>query len=120
MEHRCGARRKTDLTVLVRRRGWGGSVVARLVDLSVSGARLEGPPEAFPLYSLVRLEATPPGGASTRLMVCTAMVARVGPDGVGLVFDQVRPAGLEPLFRVEDPTPAPAATLRPTGQPALR
>jgi hypothetical protein len=98
MEHRCGSRRALELTVLVRRRGWAGSVVARLSDISISGAFLQGPPEAFPLYSLVHLEATPPGGASTRLMTCKAMVARVGRDGVGLVFDQVRPAGLAPLF----------------------
>lgn len=51
MEHRCGGRRSLDLTVLVRRRGWGGSVVAR-----------------------------------------------VGRNGVGLVFDHIRPAGLAPLF----------------------
>ncbi len=118
MEHRCGTRRKTDLTVLVRRRGWGGWVVTRLVDVSISGAYLEGPTEAFPLYSLVRLEATPPGGASARLMTCTAMVARVGTDGVGLVFDQVRPPGLAPLFPAE--AAAAAAAVRPTGQPALR
>ena len=104
MEHRCGARRSLELKVLVRRRGWGGSVVARLTDISISGAFIEGPPGAFPLHSLVQLEATPPGGASRRLMSCRAMVARVGSNGVGLVFDQIRPAGLAPLF-----IPAPAA-----------
>ncbi len=98
MEHRCGTRRNLELTVLVRRRGWSGSVVARLADISISGAFIEGPAGAFPLYSLVRLEATPPGGASSRLMSCRAMVARVDRNGVGLVFDQIRPAGLAPLF----------------------
>ena len=98
MEHRCGGRRSLDLTVLVRRRGWAGSVVARLTDISISGAFIEGPTEAFPLHALVHLEATPPGGASCRLMSCRAMVARVGRNGVGLVFDHIRPAGLAPLF----------------------
>jgi PilZ domain len=107
MEHRCGGRRTLELTVLVRRRGWGGSVVAQLTDISISGAFIEGPPEAFPLHSLVQIEATPPGGASSRLMSCRAMVARVGSNGVGLVFDQIRPAGLAPLF---NPPKAGAAT----------
>lgn len=114
MEHRCGMRRAVDLTVLVRRRGWGGSVVGRVTDLSISGAYLVGPPEAFPLYSLVQIEATPPGGASARAMTCRAMVARTGPDGVGLVFDQVRPAGLAPLFSAGPPARTPVA-VRPTG-----
>lgn len=114
MEHRCGLRRNLDLTVLVRRRGWAGSVVARLHDISISGAFVEGPPEAFPLYSFVQLEATPPGGASARLMTCRAMVARVGSTGVGLVFDQVRPAGFAPLF-----TPA-AASSHAAERPARR
>jgi hypothetical protein len=61
MEHRCGARRNLELTVLVRRRGWGGSVVARLADISISGAFVEGPPEAFPLHSRGG-ESRPRGG----------------------------------------------------------
>lgn len=109
MEHRCGSRRNLELTVLVRRRGWGGSVVARLTSISISGAFIEGPPEAFPLHSLVQLEATPPGGASRRLMSCRAMVARVGRNGVGLVFDQIRPSGLAPLFTSAPAGPARAA-----------
>lgn len=112
MEHRCGLRRKLELTVLVRRRGWAGSVVGTLTDISISGAFLAGPPEAFPLHSLVRLEATPPGGASARLMTCRAMVARIGKNGVGLVFDQVRPSGLAPLFTPPDTMGASNAALR--------
>lgn len=119
MEHRCGARRNLGLTVLVRRRGWGGSVVARLTDISISGAFIEGPPEAFPLYSLVQLEATPPGAASRRLMSCRAMVARVGRNGVGLVFDQIRPAGLAPLFTPGLAAPAPAAEYAVAGRALL-
>ena len=98
MEHRCGTRRQVGITVLVRRQGWAGSVVARLVNVSITGAFIEGPPEAFPLQTLVQIEATPPDGTSAGLMTCRAMVARVGASGVGLVFDQVRPRGLAPLF----------------------
>ena len=118
MEHRCGERRDIGMTVLVRRRGWAGSVVARLKDISISGAFIVGPADAFPLHSLVQVEATAPGGASSRPMMCKAMVARVAADGVGLVFDQVRPAGLAPLFR---PASAPAQpAVRPSGLPAPR
>ncbi len=90
MEHRCGVRLNLGLTVLVRRRGWAGSVVAELTNISISGAFIEAPPGSFPLYSLVRLEATSPGGASPGLMTSRAMVARVARNGVGLVFDQLR------------------------------
>jgi len=122
MEHRCGTRRNVALTVLVRRRGWTGSVVAQLTDISISGAFIAGPPDAFPLHSLVQLEATPPGGATTRLMSCKGMVARVASNGVGLVFDQVRPAGLAPLFgSAADAFPvAGGAGVRPSAWPASR
>jgi hypothetical protein len=113
-------RRKLALTVLVRRRGWAGSVVARLTEISISGAFLEGPVEAFPLYSLVQLEATPPGGASSDLMTCKAMVARIGTNGVGLVFDQVRPARLAPLFGPALGLATRPAVVRPNESPALR
>ena len=98
MEHRCGVRRSLGLTVLVRRRGWAGSVVARLTDISISGTFIEAPRDAFPLHALVQIEITPPGLSSSRPMTCKAMVARVGVNGVGLVFDQIRPRGLAALF----------------------
>ena len=107
MEHRCGVRRDLDLTVLVRRRGWAGSVVAQIRNISITGCFIQGPPAAFPLYALVRLEAAQPGDAGARWMACNAMVARVATNGVGLLFDQVRPAGLLSLFT--------AATTSPTG-----
>ena len=111
MEHRCGLRRNLGLTVLVRRRGWAGSVVAELTNLSISGAFIVARPGSFPLYSLVQIEATGPGGAYTRLMTCKAMVARVGVHGVGLIFDQIGPPGLAGLF-----SPA-GSMLRPNASP---
>jgi len=103
MEHRCGVRRNLGLTVLIRRRGWAGSVVAELTNISISGAFIEASPGAFPLHSLVQIETTNPGGASVRLMTCRAMVARVAGNGVGLVFDQIRPRGLAALFTAAAP-----------------
>lgn len=111
MEHRCGVRRNLGLTVLVRRRGWAGSVVAELTNLSISGAFIQVPTASFPLYTVVRLETSRPGAASTRLMNCRAMVARVDLNGVGLVFDQIRPRGLAALF-------APAPLLMLNASPA--
>ena len=103
MEHRCGTRRNLGLTVLIRRRGWAGSVVAELTNISISGAFIEASPGAFPLHSLVQIETTAPGEAGARLMTCRALVARVGGNGVGLVFDQIRPRGLAALFPVGAP-----------------
>ncbi len=97
MEHRCGTRRNLGLTVLIRRRGWAGSVVAELTNISISGAFIEAWPAAFPQHSLVQIETTAPGEAGGRLMTCRAVVARVAGNGVGLVFDQIRPRS--------DPTP---------------
>jgi hypothetical protein len=116
MEHRCGVRRNLGATVLVRRRGWAGSVVAQLTDISISGAFIEAPREAFPLHSLVQIEITPPGLASNRLMTCKAMVARIGVNGVGLVFDQIRPRGLAALFAPAAPAASPMVSplIRPS------
>ena len=36
-------------------------------------------------------------------MHCNAMVARIGPMGVGLVFDELAPICLNPLFRAPRP-----------------
>jgi hypothetical protein len=98
MDHRCGERRPVRTTVLLRRRAWAGWVVGELVDLSVSGAFVELHAGNLPLHAQVRIEADCPGPGTARLMHCNAMVARVDPRGVGLVFDAVAPAGLAPLF----------------------
>lgn len=98
MDHRCGERRPVRVTVLLRRRAWSGWVVGELIDLSVSGAFVELRAGRLPVHAQVRLEADCPGPGTARLMHCNAMVARVEPNGVGLVFDEVAPAGLAPLF----------------------
>ena len=99
MDHRCGKRRAVSITVLLRRRGWEGWAVGHLQDLSISGAFVRMPRGCLPLHAQVRLEAAWPGDGASRLMHCNAMVARVGPDGVGLVFDELAPICLNPLFR---------------------
>ncbi|MEO8443530.1 MAG: PilZ domain-containing protein [Gammaproteobacteria bacterium] len=106
MEHRCGTRQKVGITVLVRRRGWAGSVVAELTDLSITGAFIAAPPEVFPVHSMLRIKATPPFLPGNTPLSCRAMVARLGTDGIGVVFDQTRPRGLAPLFDQASGDPA--------------
>ena len=103
MEHRCGERRRVGLTVLARRRGWSGWMVAELTNLSISGAFIAAPAGAFPLRSLIQLESKSPDGP---LLHCRAMVVRNTPEGVGLVFDRAKPEGLEELFPGELRPPA--------------
>ncbi len=99
MDHRCGERRPVGITVLLRRRGWEGWIVGHLEDLSISGAFIRAPRGSLPLHAQVRLEMSLSGDRAARLMHCNAMVARVGPTGVGLVFDGLAPAALRPLLR---------------------
>ena len=96
MEHRCGERHPVRTTVLLRRLRWAGWIVGELRNVSISGAYLTVHAGQLPLHAQVRLEAPAPGGS--RLMHCNAMVVRVDRDGVGLVFDEVTPRGLAPLF----------------------
>lgn len=98
MDHRCGERRRVRLTVLLRRNGWSGCIVGRLMDLSVTGAFIEVPPQAFPLHTVVRLEAALPFDLAPRLTHCRAMVVRTDPGGIGIVFDEMRPSAFTPLF----------------------
>jgi hypothetical protein len=100
MDHRCGERHPVRATVLLRRRSWAGWIVGELENVSVSGAFLRLHAGSLPLHALVRLEAPFPGPGAPRLMHCNAMVARVARGGVGLVFDELAPASLAPLFTV--------------------
>ena len=104
MDHRCGERHPANTTILLRRRGWQGWVVGQLENLSVSGAWLRVPAASLPLHAQVRLEAPCPDGGAPRLMHCSAMVVRIGRTGVGLVFDELAPASLAPLFGDGRPT----------------
>lgn len=98
MDHRCGERHPARLTVLIRRRGWAGWVVAEIENLSVSGALVLLNDACLPCHALVRLEVRAPDGDSGRLLHCDAMVARVEGRRAGLAFDELAPAGLAPLF----------------------
>lgn len=107
MEHRCGPRHAVNMTILLRRRGWGGWLVGELTDVSISGAFVRLPAGALPNLALVELEASQPG--SRRMLRSKALVVRSTPAGVGILFDELRPAGLSPLFDGRQP-PARART----------
>ena len=96
MEHRCGRRNAVNMTLLLRRRGWGGWLVGELTDVSVSGAFVQVPAGAFANHALIELEASQPG--SRRMLRSKALVVRTTPEGIGILFDQLRPEGLAPLF----------------------
>ncbi|MCC5794869.1 MAG: PilZ domain-containing protein [Chromatiales bacterium] len=96
MEHRCGERRPTDLTVLLRRRGWAGWVVGQLTDISITGAFIRIAPCPFPNKAVIELETTQPETA--RLLRSRALVVRRCGEGIGVMFDEVRPATLAPLY----------------------
>ena len=98
MDHRCGERRPVRTTVLLRRRRWAGWVVGQLENISITGAFLTLHSGTLPLHAQVRLEAPAPGPGLPRLMHCNAMVVRVVRGGIGLMFDEVAPASLAPLF----------------------
>jgi hypothetical protein len=96
MEHRCGQRGTVNMTILLRRRGWGGWLVGELTDVSISGAFVRVPAGAFSSHALIELEASRPG--MRRMMRSKAMVVRSTPEGIGILFDELRPEGLAPLF----------------------
>lgn len=101
MEHRCGQRRAVNMTILLRRRGWGGWLVGQLTDVSISGAFIRVAGGALPNLALVEIEASQPGGR--RMLRSKALVVRSTPDGIGILFDELRPAGLAPLFDGQRP-----------------
>ena len=98
MNHRCGERHRLAATMLLRRPGWGGCFVGRLVDLSVSGAFVATRVWAFPVGSVVRLETAATIDGVARLLRCQAMVVRASRTGIGLMFDEIGPPGFTALL----------------------
>jgi hypothetical protein len=86
MEHRYGVRRPLELRVRIRRRGWSGSYVGLLRNLSSSGAYVQVPAGAFPRLVPVVLEIRWPG--AELVVGQRAMVVRTAADGIGLIFDE--------------------------------
>jgi hypothetical protein len=116
MDHRCGTRQTVPGEIVLCRR-FSDPVRGRVRNISISGlfVELELDASEFALQSLVEVELTPPGGAGGRSCRCLAVVARTTPDGLGLMFDRVKPPAVVRFLAASD-----AALARPAIQPKLR
>lgn len=97
MEHRFGARHALSGR-LVLRSASTGPVPAQLREASISGMFVEAPPEAFSTNTVVDVEMTVPGATGLRCYHWQAMVIRKSRDGLGLMFDRVRPPAISRLL----------------------
>lgn len=97
MEHRFGTRHPLSGR-LVLRTATGGPVPARLREASISGMFVEAPPEAFGTNTVVEVEMTVPGASGLRCYHWQAMVIRKTREGLGLLFDRVRPPAITRLL----------------------
>ena len=87
MDHRCGVRRYSGASVCLS--GPGGSITATVRSASISGAFVEISDHAWRPLTTVELSAERAKPEGTCICVAAAMIVRVTPDGVGLVFDEL-------------------------------
>jgi hypothetical protein len=86
--------------VLIRRRGWRGSIIGEVRDLSVGGAFIALPRDGLSPLSLLRLQwVLPSPGDPDRVVHCNAMVVRAVRGGIGVAFDDLVPSDLLPLWQ---------------------
>lgn len=97
MEHRFGMRHPLSGRLTLRNPGQG-AVTGRLREASISGMFVETAPEFFACHTVVDVEMVLPGTAGLRSFRWQAMVIRRAADGVGLMFDHVRPAAISRLL----------------------
>lgn len=88
MEHRHGARRQVVLGVLVRSLG-GESVHAVVRNVSISGAFVECSSDRWRAFTTVEVVATCSDSCGEPAWQVTAMIVRVTPDGIGVLFDEL-------------------------------
>jgi hypothetical protein len=98
MEHRCGARHPIDGVLTLVAAGVGEHT-ARLVEASISGMFVETrAPAPFCCNSVVDVEMTLPGDSGLRTYRWQAMVIRKTGQGMGLMFDRMRPPAITRLL----------------------
>ena len=97
MEHRVGVRHALAGRLTLRSPGQG-AVTGRLREASISGMFVETAPEFFACHSVVDVEMVLPGTAGLRSFRWQAMVIRRTAEGVGLMFDHVRPPAISRLL----------------------
>ena len=91
MEHRWGVRQKIELDAVIEH-GYGHlkhRIRACIRDISSSGVFVVGPADGLPLNALVELKSTLHHGGVTQVHRMKAMVTRIAPDGVGLMFGEI-------------------------------
>jgi len=97
MEHRFGVRHPLGGRLTLRNPGQG-AVTGRLREASISGMFVETAPEFFACHTVVDVEMVLPATAGLRSFRWQAMVIRRTVDGVGLMFDRVRPPAITRLL----------------------
>ena len=99
MEHRCGERLPVSLTATLRKAN-GEAFVVGIRNLSMGGAFIALPRDVAILRGLVGLELQLPGIAQ-QLLRWRAYVIHQRADGVGLMFDDHKPAERLPFLAAE-------------------
>lgn len=97
MEHRCGSRHPLAGGLVLYARD-AVPVAATLREASISGMFVETAPQAFYCNSVIDIEMTLPATAGLRTYRWKAMVIRKTAEGIGLMFDRVRPPAITRLM----------------------
>jgi hypothetical protein len=101
MEHRCGNRHPLRTLVVLHTTG-GIPVRGHTREVSISGMFVDVAPEHFSANSVIDIELTVPGTTGLRRYRWQAMVVRRTGDGVGLMFDRLRPPAIGRLMAIAE------------------
>jgi hypothetical protein len=109
MDHRYGVRRHSGVSICLS--GPGGSVTATVRSASISGAFVETSGHGWRPLTTVELSAERATSEGICICVAAAMIVRVTPDGVALLFDELNSCLLD-LLTAQPGYDEPAAAIR--------
>jgi hypothetical protein len=109
MDHRCGVRHYSGASICLS--GPGGSITATVRSASISGAFVEISGHGWRPLTTVELSAERATSEGTCFCVAAAMIVRVTPDGVALLFDELN-SSLLALLSAQPGYDEPAAAIR--------
>jgi hypothetical protein len=109
MDHRCGVRRYSGASICLS--GPGGSITATVRSASISGAFVEISGHGWRPLTTVELSAERATSEGICICVAAAMIVRVTPDGVALLFDELN-SSLLALLSARPAYDEPAAAIR--------
>lgn len=115
MEHRCGTRQAVSAAVTLYPHDCE-PVLGRIQEASISGMFVATAPHLFCENGVIDVEVTVPGTAALRTYRWQAMVVRRTENGLGLMFDRVRPPAIAHLLHArqsEMPRTLPADNVTP-------